>query len=691
MQCQQTKTSNINLKQFAYTKKPYRILHSENESNDSELLKTLSQHHDVFHNTQLYEETNRIEPQLLYNSSSMNKNKDSMDFLSDNMITNINEEESLSKKNQENLNGMQSFTYSINMLRKSDEEKKENIEKNNVFHRNHNDESGNRQKEKYENREEEKEEKSTTTFFSTSTTSPTLFNNDSQLSVVTVDPDTSSSSPNSLLLSLNQLNNPALFSNQLIADILQISNTKSNMNNSSNDGPSQQTITDLFDPLSPTTTTTTTATMLDNGSNDTDENQSGIESRNSTSIQPLTNYDQSMSDIASSNSHEVKLDNNVDLGRFAWETFLNNDDKNETLNPFNNNSDSNFTWETLLDVEQHNDNKDDLSSFLDWIINHLNDSDDTNIQPSTPFTSIKNLESIMKDIEMSSIPFEPIPSPPLNIDHTIVDSKININHHDLFPINELDTSNIIDQRSSMILYEADKEEDDEDTNNNELKAIAENSATNILRSASNHIDQPYDQIEHLIDRILTEAIFEIYYNDQHFSELETNEIILTNNLATIISDHNLSVATNEQSADTFNQQFNNIWNSGFETLNQTMNESLFKSENQIDIDPWLTTKPSDSDTGPLTLSSKTFNDMDLFSTTNNSINKIQETEYDEARSLSDYVPSQLLTDPSNVTTAANNLMKYTLTAPVIDDSGDDSSILDDHIVGSKVIIFFCFK
>ena len=36
-------------------------------------------------------------------------------------------------------------------------------------------------------------------------------------------------------------------------------------------------------------------------------------------------------------------------------------------------------------------------------------------------------------------------------------------------------------------------------------------------------------------------------------------------------------------------------------------------------------------------------------------------------------------------------MKYTLTAPVMDDSGDDSSTLEDYFTSRKVITFFFSK
>ncbi len=372
---------------------------------------------------------------------------------------------------------------------------------------------------------------------------------------------------------------------------------------------------------------------------------------------------------------------------FTWNAFLNN---NEKSNPFNDNTTvptSNITWNALFGEEQEED-KNDLKDFLDWIISHLDDS-----EPINAFTSTQNLESIINDIHMYALPFEPIPSPPLHVDHTVTNPMINGIHHELFPIDELEQPNLNQGQQSMILYE----EDEEEKENNELlsfdntvKPIAEKVVSNTLHTALNEVDDSNQQVEHLVDQIIGQAIYDVYTEDQNLPESETNDTLPIENLSSIISWHDQTKATNKQLLDPFDQKFDSVWSQHFEAPNDTTNENLFEDENEKknEIDPWLietTTATKLNNNGdPMTFFSKTFDDSDLFSTTSNPTRKIQD---DETGALSEYLPSPLLTNPFNTTTAANDWMKYTLTAPVIDDSGDDSSTLEDYLTSRKVIIF----
>ncbi len=295
MQCQQIDTSDIDVKQFISRENNYQTMSTDNDSDDDlELLKTLSQLHGIINTTQSSDETNQIKSQLSLYASSINQERNTSDFSSENIIKNRNETELLDKKSQNSKNIIPSSPAVIDTIIKTDDEEEEKTKKKNViFYKNLNDDVG-KQKEKYERGEEKK--KSTPFSSLTSSTSPILFNDDSHSTVVIVDPDASSSLPNLLLLS-NELNGSTSFSNQLITDDLQISNTKSNMSNLPKDDLTEQTTSNLFDPYAPTTTTTTTTGMVNDifvNSKDADVKEFGMRPdflpSNSTPTQPLANY-----------------------------------------------------------------------------------------------------------------------------------------------------------------------------------------------------------------------------------------------------------------------------------------------------------------------------------------------------------------------------------------------------------------
>ena len=615
----------------------------ESDDDDLELLKTLSQFHGIINPSQSLKEIELQEQQLSSYSPDINEEKPSSHFFDENRISNGNETELLNKKEQIQRCMIPTTPYVIDTIKQSDEEQEEKKEKNNViFHKNHNDVDGDdTQKEKYEKRAEEEEEKKATTAFSlTSSTSPILFNDESHSSVVFIDPDTSSLLTNLLSLPLNHLNETTLYSNQLTTDDLQTKKTKSNMNQS----PDEQTTSNLFDPFAPTTTTTN---MFDEISTTTNEN----------SAPPLANFNfddlwnQSMSHTESSNKP-------TDPNTFTWDNLVNN-------NP----TPTNLTWESLFGEEEKVDN---LKEFLNWIVNHLNDS-----ETIVEFTSTQNLESIVKDVQMSTLPFEPIPSPPLHVDHTVTNPLINATHHDLFPIDELEQPNLSERHQSMTLYEED-EEDEEEANtslsfDDQVKPIIDKLVSDTLESALTEVNESYQQVEHFVDQILAEAIFEVYHEDQI-----SDENIPIENLATIISWHDQTKATNNQIPDPFDQTFDRVWSSHFQAPDDTTNENLFEEEEEEEKkdvnDPWLMTNSSETtkdQEDPISFFSKTFDDTDLFS----SSKKIE----DNQTSISDYLPPPILTNTSN------DLMKYSITAPVIDDSGDDTSNLEDYFSSQKVI------
>lgn len=623
----------------------------DDDDNDLELLKTLSQLHNIINPIQSLEKTNEVKPQMTYYSPDINQEKTFSNFSMENRITNGNETELLNKKMQVNSHIILSSPYVIDTIKQSDEEREEKDEKKNVIiYKNHNDGNGDdRQWGKYEARrvEEEEEKKPTTLFSLTSSTSPILFNDDSYSPVVIVDPDAASSLPNLLLLTINDS------SNRLMTDDSQISNTKSNMNNLPNNESIEQTTSDLFDPFAPTTPTitTTTTTMLDEFKPNEDKNQ------------PLANYNfddlwnQSMSNVDSSN--KIVDSNPFELSAFSN---INTSDENTTKPMVD------FTWESLVNGEEDNGN--DLKNFLNHLLNSLHDSEIT-----PPFASTQNLESIAKDIQMYGTPFDPIPSPPLHVDHTVANPMINATHHDLFPIDEIEQpSQILQGQQSMTLYEEDEPEENQNNYSfdEDVKPIVDKIVSDILQLALTEVNQPYDQVEHFVDQIISQAIFEVYDEDENLS----NKEILTENLASIINWHD---QTNKQVLDPFDQKFDSVWSQQFQAPDDTTNENIFENQNQNQNDPWLTTTTTEpnKDSDPISFFSKTIDDSDLFSSKNTEI------EDNATSTISEYLPPP--TNPSNTT---DNLMKYTLTAPVRDDSGDDSSTLEDYFISHKVIIFY---
>lgn len=86
-----------------------------------------------------------------------------------------------------------------------------------------------------------------------------------------------------------------------------------------------------------------------------------------------------------------------------------------------------------------------------------------------------------------------------------------------------------------------------------------------------------------------------------------------------------------------------------------------------------------------------FDDVDLFSSHADRSSLGQERIDDDTSTLSEYLPPSIITNPNTPARLANNLMKYSLTAPVLDDSGDDSSMIEDYLAPAKVMNVRLFR
>ena len=617
----------------------------ESDEDDVELFQTLSQLHDIVRPSRSGEENKAIQSDLSSYSLGINQDGQEEEDVSPDFLSSAgrqpsgNEMELLNEKRQHRHSRIVSSPSSsvIETRERADEEQKENDEqrKNAPSPRNHNDADVRNDKHREKYQQEEKEEKTSTTHFSLTSTvaasspSPlsTLFNTDESL--LTVDPDTHSSSSSSSSLfgprfvsSLsNTPNDTTLFTNQLMADDWQTTNTKSNMNNN----VTNQTSSDLFDPFAPTI-----ADEMFQTSNTTDGNNFGMRAdflpTNSTTTksQPLANYDfddlwnQSISHLTSSPTAQATSSApTVDPDAFAWDAFLNANHKGSS-NPFDDPNPvptSTLTWESLFDQEKELEDPNDLHQYLQWLFNRFDDSSTSDqSQPLGKFIAIQNLESIINEIQMSTKPFEPIPSPPLHVDHNMENPMI---HHDLFPIDE------VEQQPLASSFDT------------EVQPVVERLVSQTLQAALSEMNQAHDPLKQFVDQVLAQAIFEVYSEDTQ------NDSI----------DHLVSI---------------------FHWHEQTAKASQ-QAPAPVELDPWLTT------------SDKDLNESDLFSSQSSRPTGTADREDEETSNLSEYMPPSLITNPYNSTRVANNLMKYTLTAPVMDDSGDDSSMLEDYFASNKVM------
>ncbi|CAF4984514.1 unnamed protein product, partial [Rotaria socialis] len=61
--------------------------------------------------------------------------------------------------------------------------------------------------------------------------------------------------------------------------------------------------------------------------------------------------------------------------------------------------------------------------------------------------------------------------------------------------------------------------------------------------ALEQVNHAYNQIDHFVDQILSQAIFEVYNEDKDSSESDINDMIPTENLTSIINDHDSTTTT----------------------------------------------------------------------------------------------------------------------------------------------------
>lgn len=616
---------------------------NSNDESDEELFQTLSRLHNM---VRPGEEDNRaIQSDL--SSYSLGINQDvSPDFLSsDGRQPSGNELELLNEKQQHRHSRIVSSASPsvIETRERADEEQKENDpqRKNAPSPRNHNDADVRNEKHREKYQPEEKEEKTSTTHFSLTSTvaassplpppSSTLFNTDESL--LTVDPDTHSSSSSSSLFGprfVSSLSNDTtLFTNQLMADDRQTTNTKSNMNNNVTN---QTSSFDLFDPFA-----STIADEMFQTSNTTDGNNFGMladflpASPTTTKSQPLANYDfddlwnQSISHLTSSSTAQAPSSApTVDPDAFAWDAFL-NANHHESSDPFDDPHPvptSTLTWESLFDQDKELEDPNDLHQYLQWLFTRFDDSSTGDqSQPLGKFIAIQNLESIINEIRMSTKPFEPIPSPPLHTDHNMENP---MTRHDLFPIDE------VDQKQLPSSFDTD------------VQLVVERLVSQTLQVALTEMNQARDPLQQFVDQVIAQAIFEIH------SEGTQNDSV--DHLASILHWHEQTAKAGQQAP------------------------AHVEPEKRAEPDPWLTTPEKD------------LNESDLFSSQSSRPTGTADREDEETTSnLSEYMPPSLITNPYNSTRVASNLMKYTLTAPVMDDSGDDSSMLEDYFASHKVM------
>ncbi|CAF1067262.1 unnamed protein product [Adineta ricciae] len=646
---QEANTSDIDVKQFAYQEKYYPMLNmsmdseQDDDDDDLELLQTLSQFHGIVNPPQ----TTRENHQSPLDSQHVQETQDLPDF----PHRDRNEADFLTQTSSNSSQIRHSSPSVIDVLAKTDTEQEERAEKKNtIFYKNlYHNEGGN-----------------------VASTSSFLLNDDSQSPVVLVDPDTSSSLPN-LLSSSNEINHSPLFTTYAITDDSQMSSTNSNTNHLPKNDLLDETTNDLFDPFAPTvisppitTTPSKTSGMLDDILFDSKE-PDGLQSPYSPN-QPFANYNfddlwnQSMSHIASSNTNQTQSNIDFDPNTFSWNDLIKNTALTDPSTPK-----TNVLWDSIPNGETE---ENDLKQYLDWILSHL----DSN-EPQIEFTSIHNLESIIQDMRMCAVPFDPIPSPPLHVDHSVTNPMINATHHELFPINELEQPNINQGPSSMTLYEGDEREEITRPEESTLTPAVESLVSNTLQRALAEADEPNQHVEHLIDQILGQAIFEVHTEDT----TPVDKTLPTENLATIISWHDQTKATNKQVPDPFDQKFDSVWSRHFEAPDDTTNENLFDNETEAEVDPWSAT-PTNKNEDPIVLFSKTIDETDLFSPTYNSIQNVQrEIEDDDTSTFSDYNLPSILSSSAKVAAISNDLLKYTLTASVNDDSTDDNSTFDDSL------------
>jgi hypothetical protein len=100
---------------------------------------------------------------------------------------------------------------------------------------------------------------------------------------------------------------------------------------------------------------------------------------------------------------------------------------------------------------------------------------------------------------------------------------------------------------------------------NEVRSIVDKLVSDILQLALNELNESSQPIEHFVEQILSEAIYQVHTEDQHSS---------TENLVSIIDWHH---QIDKQILDPFDQQFHSHWISHFQNPDDNINPSSFHS------------------------------------------------------------------------------------------------------------------
>lgn len=209
-----------------------------------------------------------------------------------------------------------------------------------------------------------------------------------------------------------------------------------------------------------------------------------------------------------------------------------------------------------------------------------------------------------------------------------------------------------DASSSLIMSNNDLQITRKENNESELPilstfdteviSIVEKLVSDTLQLAINEFNQ---LIEHFVEQIISEAIYEIYHEDKNLFESNLNESLSTENLALIINWH--QNPPNQQLFDPFDQKFHSVWMNHFQTPDDIINDSFY---------------------------SNTFDQSNLFSSTSNQVN------------------STLLINPFDSTITANDLIKYSLTTSVknINTNNNDVLTLFTVIHLENEFLLICF-
>jgi prune family protein 2 len=151
---------------------------------------------------------------------------------------------------------------------------------------------------------------------------------------------------------------------------------------------------------------------------------------------------------------------------------------------------------------------------------------------------------------------------------------------------------------------------------NEVRLIVEKLVSDILQLALDQLNESSQSIEYFVEQILSEAVYQVYAEDNHLS---------TENLVSIINWHH---ENDKKILDPFDQECHNIWINHFQTPDDNIN--------------------------PIAFHSNTFDELNLFSLESNQADFIQK----------EIASAPLFINPSNPDRTDKDSMKSPLTAVV---------------------------